>query len=205
MEPGLRRPLRNPERAGHLVERQPEVEMQDDDRTPFGLEHGQRAVDEITLDDAASAVADGRKVERIELHFDHPSPALARDVDAGVDGEAPQPGVEPVRVTKPRQVVPGAEHRILDCVLRQIAVPEDQAGGRVQAHDGDANERREGVVIAPLRPFDEVSLVHSRPSLRTALVVVLVENGERRVRNGSRRRNSVAVTPSGTFERRGRG
>ncbi len=39
-------------------------------------------------------------------------------------------------------------------------VPEDQPGGRVQPRDGVAGKRRECVMIAPLRPFDEVSLVH---------------------------------------------
>ena len=44
-----------------------------------------------------------------------------------------EPGVEPVRVTKPGQVPPGAHQGVLDRVARELAVPEDEARGRVQA------------------------------------------------------------------------
>ena len=92
-----------------------------------------------------------------------PTPGL---VEAGVHGEAVEPGPEPVRVAQPGQVPPGSDHRILDGVARELRVPEDEPGGRVQPRERRVDERDEGVMIAPLRPFDECSLVHGHPSMR---------------------------------------
>ena len=80
-----------------------------------------------------------------------------------MDDELAQPGVELVRVAKRRQVPPGADEPFLDRVARELRVPEDQSGGRVQPGDGRAGERGEGVMIALPRPFDEVPLVHDSP------------------------------------------
>jgi drug/metabolite transporter (DMT)-like permease len=76
-----------------------------------------------------------------------------------------EPGVETVGVAKPRQVAPGGHQRVLDRVSRELAIPEDQAGRSVRPRDGRANERRKGVMIASLCPFDETPLVHCRPHL----------------------------------------
>jgi hypothetical protein len=43
-------------------------------------------------------------------------------------------------------------------------VPDDEAGDSLQPRDGRADERREGVMIASARSFDEFPLVHSHPS-----------------------------------------
>ena len=80
-----------------------------------------------------------------------------------MDDELAQPGVELVGVAKRRQVPPGADEAFLDGVARELRVAEDQAGGCVQPRDGRAGERGEGVMIALLCPFDEVSLVHDSP------------------------------------------
>ena len=64
-------------------------------------------------------------------------------------------------------------NRILDAVARELGVPEDQPGGRVQPRDGIAGQRREGVMIALLRPLDEVSLVHDSPTSRRGRPVAL--------------------------------
>ena len=67
---------------------------------------------------------------------------------------------------RPGQVPPGADEGVLDRVSRELAVPEDQAGGRVQPRDGRVGERREGVMIASLCSLDETSLVHGRLGFR---------------------------------------
>ena len=46
-----------------------------------------------------------------------------------------EPGIEPVRVTQPGQVAPGSHQGVLDRVARELAVPEDEARGRVQPGD----------------------------------------------------------------------
>ena len=107
-----------------------------------------------------------------ELDLDRaPSPAPG-EVEAGVDGQAMEPGVEPVRVAETGQVAPGADERLLDRVARELRVPEDEAGGRVQPREGRVDERGEGVMIAPPRSLDEPSLVHGRLGCATTTAVV---------------------------------
>ena len=53
--------------------------------------------------------------------------------------------------------------RLLDRVPRELRVPEDEAGDGLQPRDGRADERREGVMIAPARSLDEIPLVHGHP------------------------------------------
>ena len=71
-----------------------------------------------------------------------------------------------VVVAQPRQIPPGPEQGVLDHVLGKLAVPEDQAGGGVQARDGVAGQHGEGVMIAPPCPLDERPLVHGLPFVR---------------------------------------
>ena len=63
---------------------------------------------------------------------------------------------------RPGQVTPGPDEGLLDRVVRELRVPEDQAGCRVQPRERRVDEAREGVMIAPLCSPDEVSLVHVR-------------------------------------------
>ena len=77
-----------------------------------------------------------------------------------MDGEPMQPGVEPVRVAKPGQVPPSLDQRLLDRVARELRVPEDESGRRVQPRERRVDELGEGVMIALPRPFHECSLVH---------------------------------------------
>ena len=63
---------------------------------------------------------------------------------------------------------------ILDRVARELRVPEDESGGRVQASERRVDERDEGVMIAPPRPFDECSLVHGHLLVATTLLVALI-------------------------------
>ena len=74
-----------------------------------------------------------------------------------------EPGVEPVRVAQARKVAPGSDERLLDRIARELRVPEDESGGRVQPRDGQVDELGEGVMIASPRPYDETSLVHVPP------------------------------------------
>ena len=91
---------------------------------------------------------------------------MPRRIDAGVNGQPVEPGIEPVGVAQPGQVPPGSHHGLLDRVARELRVPEDETGGRVQPRDGRVDEHAEGVMIAPACPLDETSLVHGRPSMR---------------------------------------
>ena len=77
-----------------------------------------------------------------------------------MDGEAMEPSVEPIRITKSGQVAPGSNEGLLDRVACELRVPEDEASRLVQPHDGRAGELGEGVVIATPCSLDKPSLVH---------------------------------------------
>ena len=65
-----------------------------------------------------------------------------------------------IRVAETGQIAPGPQEGVLDHVVCELAVPDDQPGGRIQPRDGDADQRGEGVMIASSCPLDESSLVH---------------------------------------------
>ena len=69
-----------------------------------------------------------------------------------------QPRFEPIGIAQPPQVPPGPDERLLDGILCPFGIAEDESSGRVQAIDRGACEHGKGVMIAPLRPFHEVSL-----------------------------------------------
>src|SRR6478752_10592488 len=96
-----------------------------------------------------------------------------------------EPGVEPIRVPKARQIAPGPDQSLLDRVARELRVPKDEASGRVQPREGRVDESGEGVMIAPLRPLDELSLVHGRLDCVTTWAVVFDRVWRQATRNGS--------------------
>jgi hypothetical protein len=97
------------------------------------------------------------------LDLDRPPTSATREVETRIDGKAMEPGIEPVRIAKSRQVSPGANEPLLDRVARELGVPENQAGRRVQPRERRVDERGEGVMIAMPCAFDERSLVHDGP------------------------------------------
>ena len=72
-----------------------------------------------------------------------------------MNDKAMEPGVEPFRVAKPGEVLPGSDVSLLDRVTCELRVPEDQPGCRVQPHDRRVDQLGEGVMIALLRSIDE--------------------------------------------------
>ena len=115
--------------------------MQDDDRAPLGIEMAEGLVEQFAVGDRGRDVAGRRAVDRGQLDLDRAAASAARDVDARMDDELAQPGVEPVGVAQRRQVPPGADEPFLDRVARELRVPEDQPGCRVQPGDGRAGKR----------------------------------------------------------------
>ncbi len=136
--------------------------MEDDERPPVRLERPERPVELVAIDDAAAEVGGRRRVERGQLDLMGPALAASDEIETGVDEQSMKPGIEPVRVAQRGQVPPGSDEGLLDRVSGELVVAEDEARSRVQARDGRAGERRKGVMIAPLRSFDETSLVHGR-------------------------------------------
>jgi hypothetical protein len=106
-------------------------------------------------------------MKRCELDLDDPPAPLAGKVEAGIDGEAIEPGIEPVGISKFPEIPPGSDQPLLDRVACELRVAEDEASGLVQPHDGGAGELGEGVMIASPCPLHEPSLVHGRLAIRT--------------------------------------
>ena len=77
-----------------------------------------------------------------------------------VDEQSVEPGVEPVRVTKPGQVTPGANEGVLDRVARELRVPEDEARGRVQPRDAARRRARRRRRDRPALPARRAAPVH---------------------------------------------
>ena len=104
----------------------------------------------------------------------------------GIDGQAMESGIESVRVTQARKVVPGSDERLLDRVARELRVPENQASCRVQPREMHIDEAREGVMIALPRSLDESSLVHGPLAMcGTPMVGVLDRIWRSRLGKGS--------------------
>ncbi len=133
---------------------------QHDDSALFRFEVRKQAVELVAVGDRADRVRLGIRDDRLELDFDRPATPPADGHQAGVDEDSVEPGVESIRVAETGQIAPGPQEGVLDHVVCELAVPDDQPGGRIQPRDGDADKRGEGVMIASSCPLDESSLVH---------------------------------------------
>ena len=162
MESRLDRAHRDAQGRRDLGQRHPKEVMQDDDRTAVGVEVPHRGVHDLPVGEGQSRIEGHRGVDRLELDLDDSPASSPGEIEAGIDGETMEPGVEPIGVTQPRQVAPGSDQCLLDRVAGQLRIPEDEAGGPVQPRDGPADELREGVMIASPRSLDASSLVHGR-------------------------------------------
>ena len=146
--------------------------MQSNDRAVPGIEATQGLIHELAVRQMTRNVGRRRGIERGDLDLDRTPSPVPRDVETDIDGQAMQPCVEPIRVAKARQVAPSPDQRLLDRVARELRVPKDEASGRVQPREGRVDELGEGVMIAPLRASDELSLVHGRLDCVTTTAVV---------------------------------
>ena len=162
MQPGLDRADRD--RQGHrdVGQGHPQEVVQDDDRALLRIEVAHGLVDEVAIGKGAGHIGVGRRIDREQFHFDDATTSTPRLVEAGVDGQSMEPGVEPLGVTQTREIAPCSDQDFLDRVAGQLRIPEDETGRFVQPRDGSAGELGEGVMIAPPRSLDESSLVHGR-------------------------------------------
>lgn len=147
--------------------------MEDDDGPPFRGQTAEGLVEKITIGELGLGVSDGRMRQWGQLHLDDPATASAGCVEARIHGQTVEPGIEPVRVAQSGKVSPSSNEGILDRISRELAIPEDEAGGSVQPRDGRDGKHREGVMIALLRSLDETSLVHGRLTCGAARLVAL--------------------------------
>src|SRR4029079_10297212 len=129
--------------------------------------------------------AGGRGLVQVEELDIGPMPADSSSlIDAGVDEEPVEPGVETVGIAQRGQITPGPDERVLHGVPGPFEVPEDEPRGRVQPGDRGACQLGEGVMIAVPRSLHEVSL-HLAPRRWRDRSATLREYGETRSPNRS--------------------
>ena len=87
---------------------------------------------QVAVGQVAGRVGARGLVDGLDLDLDGAPAAPASFVEAAVHEESVEPGIEPVRVTKPGQVPPGSNEGVLDRVARELRVPQDESRGRVQ-------------------------------------------------------------------------
>src|SRR3954468_10623589 len=95
------------------------------------IEAPQRVVGQLTIGERAGRIGRDRHVDRRELDLDHAAFPPADEVEAGVDEQSMEPGVETLRIAETGEVAPGSNTGFLDRVARELRVPDDQSGGRV--------------------------------------------------------------------------
>ena len=197
MEPGLGGADRDADRGRDVGQRHPEVVVQDDDRAQLGSQPPggrRRAARGRRRSTAMSPI--GRSVDRRAARpRSGRRPRRRRMIDAGPDHEPMQPCLEPVRVAERGQAPPRADEALLDRVSRELVVPEDQAGRRVQPRDERAGEHGEGVMIASHALARRALAGPRHPSVDGAATVVALRMVCRAIRrNGSR----ASCLPFGT-------
>jgi len=163
VQAGLGGPDGDGQRLGNIREGQAEVEVEDDDGPRLRSKPLEGDIEELAVGDDLGDVADLRLVDWRQLDLDQPPAAMAHGVDARSNDQPTKPGLEAIRIAERGQVPPGADESLLDRVPRELGVPEDQAGRRVEPRDEPAREHGEGVMVAPHRTLDELSLVHDHP------------------------------------------
>lgn len=76
------------------------------------------------------------------------------------DEDAVGPGVEPLGVSQPRQLLPDLDEGRLGGVVRRIAVAQDPVRDAIELASGDPGEKLVGIPIPATRPLDQLT-VHS--------------------------------------------
>ena len=177
MEPRLRGPQRDPQRAGNFRQRQVEVVVKDDEGACLRLEAAETALELVTVGHERQRVVEDRHVDGDELDIEAMAPEPARLIDAGADQQTVEPRVEAIGLAQRGQVAPGPDERLMDGVLGLVWVTKDEPCGGVEPEDGGAGQHGEGVMIAPSRPFHEFQLHHALGG-GAADVAALTEYGE---------------------------
>jgi len=137
--------------------------MQDDDGPARLVKATEHLVHHLPISLGRRHVRNARGIGFQELDLDPPPPTAACLIETGVHREAMEPGLEPGRISKLPEIPPGTKECLLDRVTCELGVPEDQARGFIQPHDGRTRELGEGVMIAFPRALDEPLLVHRHP------------------------------------------
>ena len=110
METRLGGPKRDPQHLGRLGQRQVEVVPKDDEGALIRRQPAQRAVEEVPVRERGKVVLDPRMADSgVSSTSVTRRRWRAGRVEAGVDGQTMEPGIEPLRLAQPGQIAPGAD------------------------------------------------------------------------------------------------
>ena len=130
--------------------------MEHDHSPLLGLQSTEPPLQLFPIGDGTGVVPD-RCIDRDGSHLLRPAPPLPALVCAGVDHQAVEPGIEPIRIAQRGKLLPRANESFLHRILRQPLVPEDQASDRVQAIAGRGREDFECPVVPASCSLDEIA------------------------------------------------
>jgi hypothetical protein len=169
----LEGPDRDPEDARGLGIRQAQEVMDDEGGALLRRQPPERPLELVSRRQVVLEISRTRGVGSSHGDFhDHAATGPLRQSVAGVDEQAVEPRVEPLRVTDGSDVQPGREKRVLDRIGRVVVAAEDQPGGAMEAVGGGSSKGREGIMIAAPGADDEVS-VHRVPAFGRGRVAAL--------------------------------
>ncbi len=143
---------------GDLHERQPEVVVQDEDRPLIDREPAERPLQFVAVGDGVAAVRGRWPIHGHDPDVRRPAASPLRFVVAGVDEDAMDPRLEPVRVPKMREPAPGKDEGVLQRVLGEARVAQDPEGDRVENVADLVHQDGERLSVAPTGLLDEVSI-----------------------------------------------
>src|SRR5438093_10866512 len=123
-----------------------------------GAQRGEDTLDLVALGDGIERIGLGSAVQaadgKLRTSMPSSSPSL---VIAGANQKAPQPGLEAIAVTQPWKIPPGADHRLLHCVLGSALVAQDpdrRGEGSIELLGGNLLE---GDSVAAASCFDQTA------------------------------------------------
>ena len=151
--------------------------MKDDHGPHVRIEPEEAAFELVAIDDGRRRVGHRGCIELGQFDIDAMASGSSRLIDAGVDEQPMQPGIESVGIPKGGQITPGPDEHVLDGVFGLFGVPEHEPRGAIQTGDRGACQLGEGVMIALPRSLHEVSLHHALGAGASDLAT-LVEYGE---------------------------
>src|SRR4029079_5531290 len=125
-------PDRDAETVGYLGRGEAQVVREDEDRSLFGREASEAAIEPVTVIDRDRLVRPARSIDWEDPDVRVPGAHAARLGVACIDEETLQPGVEAVRIAEARQFTPGDHQRLLHGILGPSDIPEDPLRDRHQ-------------------------------------------------------------------------
>src|SRR5438093_4930979 len=151
VQPGRRGPGRDPKGRGRLLERESEVQPEDERRAVLDGESLKAWLELLAHGHVVGAIADAglRPQDADDRAVPPDRPELFLD---GTQQEPVQPGVEPGGIAQRGQVAPASYERLLHRILGALHVAQDQSRNAVQAIDDEYRYPVERVPVAGAGP-----------------------------------------------------